>query len=361
MSTETALTTTSAQAQSCLSLSNGGDFTHIQRVAKMFSASQLVPVIFQNNIENVVVALEMAARMNASPLMVMQNLHVIHGKPTFSSTFNIASVNASGKFTPLRYIYVGKENTGEWGCYATAKAKEDGAELRGVTVTIAMANAEGWMTKNGSKWKTMPQLMLQYRAATWWTRAYSPELLMGMQTEDEVVDISAMPVAEPTAPTEPKPEKKPRGINALRAEKTEPVNVTPAPAPAVDVKPEPEAPAAAPEQKTEAQPEQPAAAQPDPAPAQPATEPELVPEPEPMIRVEIKTVMEIPNAKKGGGVVGPVCKLTVSGSAYTGVAYYNGAQKDLPAIGSLIDAELVDANLGGAAVKKFEKFVVVGG
>ena len=56
---------------------------------------------------------------------------------------------------------------------------------------MQMADAEGWTKKNGSKWKTMPELMLSYRAATFFGRMYCPDLLMGMQTADEVEDIQA--------------------------------------------------------------------------------------------------------------------------------------------------------------------------
>ena len=53
-----------------------------------------------------------------------------------------------------------------------------------------MAKAEGWLTKTGSKWQTMPELMLKYRAAAFFGRLYAPEVLMGMQTAEEVIDIT---------------------------------------------------------------------------------------------------------------------------------------------------------------------------
>jgi len=52
-----------------------------------------------------------------------------------------------------------------------------------------MAAAEGWATKAGSKWKTMPELMLRYRAAAFFGRLYAPDILMGMQTAEEAVDV----------------------------------------------------------------------------------------------------------------------------------------------------------------------------
>ena len=43
--------------------------------------------------------------------------------------------------------------------------------------------------KSGSKWQTMARQMLMYRAASWWTSVYAPELSMGMRTVEENQDI----------------------------------------------------------------------------------------------------------------------------------------------------------------------------
>ena len=44
-------------------------FEHAQRIAKLLSSSDLVPNQYKGNIANTMVALEMAHRMNASPMM----------------------------------------------------------------------------------------------------------------------------------------------------------------------------------------------------------------------------------------------------------------------------------------------------
>lgn len=131
----------------------------------------------------------MAARMNADPLMVMQNLYIVHGKPGWSSQFLISTFNTSGKFSALRYEWVGEEGKDSWGCRAWAIEKATGQKLVGATVTIGLAKKEGWYNKNGSKWQTMPEQMLMYRAASWFIRAYAPELAMGMHTVEELGDI----------------------------------------------------------------------------------------------------------------------------------------------------------------------------
>ena len=159
-------------------------FEHAQRIAKVLSSSDLVPTQYKNNVANTLVALEMANRMGASPLMVMQNLHIIHGRPSWGSSFIIASLNSCGRFTTLRFV--GDANK----CKAVATDKATGEVLEGPTVSLEMAKAEGWLDKAGSKWKTMPELMLKYRAAAFFGRLFAPEVLMGMQTSEEVIDIT---------------------------------------------------------------------------------------------------------------------------------------------------------------------------
>ncbi|MEM7789776.1 MAG: recombinase RecT [Verrucomicrobiota bacterium] len=171
-----------------------GKFDLLQRQAKAFSSSELVPQRFQGKHANCIVALEIADRLKASPLAVMQNLYIVHGQPAFSSTFCIATVNTCGRFSPLKFVFEGKAGDDDYGCYAVAKEKDSGDELKGEKITWSMVKAEGWDTKKGSKWKTMPGQMFRYRAASFWTRAYAPEFLMGMQTNDEIIDVEPVNV-----------------------------------------------------------------------------------------------------------------------------------------------------------------------
>lgn len=184
-------------------------FEHVQRVATMFSKSELVPKRYQGNIGNCVIALEMAHRIGASPLMVMQNLDVILGKPSWSSKFLIASLNACGKFSPLRY----EEDEKEGGrTRAKAVDKLTGDTVYGAWVSMNMAKAEGWIDKSGSKWKTMPELMRRYRAASFFTNQFAPEVSMGLATTEEVIDIT--PRAQ-VVEDEPQVDKEAERINLL--------------------------------------------------------------------------------------------------------------------------------------------------
>lgn len=166
-----------------------GNFVSAQRMAKALQASTLTPTEYRGNISNVLIAMELASRIGCSVLMVMQNMAPIKGKPAWSSTFLIASVNASGRFTALRFRFQGEEGTDSWGCRAVAKDKDTDEECVGALITIAMAKSEGWYQKKGSKWQTVPEQMLMYRSATFWTRVYCPEIAMGIRPVDEIEDM----------------------------------------------------------------------------------------------------------------------------------------------------------------------------
>lgn len=173
-------------------------FVVLQRIAKLFASSSLVPRPYQGeaNLGNAAIAVEMALRMRANPLLVLQNLFIVQGRPGWSSQFLIATLNQGGKYSSLRYVFSGEEGTDDWGCRAQATELATGEKLSGALITIDMAKKEGWYGKPGSKWQTMPEQMLRYRAASWFIRAYAPEIAMGLKTVEEVqdtIDLEAAP------------------------------------------------------------------------------------------------------------------------------------------------------------------------
>ena len=236
---------------------NPAQFDTAQRMSKMFAASKLVPNMYQkdeiykelqkNNARlpkeqqldtktlyanatteataNCMIALDVATRIGASPLMIMQNLVIIYGRPSWSSKFLIATVNTYGRFEPLKYKFIEKGKVGKlniteyvWDratnskkpvtrefdgskimdieCIAYTTAKGSTEVLESSPISIRMAIDEGWYTKNGSKWQTMPKQMLMYRAASFWTSAYAPEISMGMRTVEEAEDVEYVELKE---------------------------------------------------------------------------------------------------------------------------------------------------------------------
>ena len=190
MTETTTLTTTSNSVFSGIRA-----FEDAQRIAKALASSTLIPPQFQGQqgFANCLVALEIAGRMNISPFLCMQHLHIIHGRPSWSSAFIIAMVNGCGRFTPLRFEVSGEGDS--LACYAVATDIKTDQELKGPTITMAMAKKEGWATKSGSKWITMPELMIRYRAAAFWGRLFAGDLLVGLQTQEEVIDVESVKVS----------------------------------------------------------------------------------------------------------------------------------------------------------------------
>lgn len=225
-----------------------------QRVAKMLSTSTLVPEQYRavtkikagkdsngnwqyrdetnpSGLSNCVIALNIANRLNADALMVMQNLYIIEGRPAWSSQFIMAAINSCGRFSSLRFelkelgekeveyqetqwnngrknIVTKKVKINDMSCFAWVEEKGsvglDGKPviLKSSVITVEMAVKEGWYQKNGSKWQTMPEQMLRYRAASFFGRVYAPELLMGLKSEEEerdTIDVTPEPEVKNTA------------------------------------------------------------------------------------------------------------------------------------------------------------------
>ena len=160
------------------------------RMAGMLSKSGLVPENYRNAPENCLIAIDLANRQGISPMLVMQNLYVVKGKPVWSGSFCAAAINGCGKFTPLEYVFVGDPGQLNYGCFARATRIANGSVCTSDTITMQMAKDEGWLDKSGSKWKTMPRQMMMYRAASFFARAHCPEVLLGIQTVEEVQDVN---------------------------------------------------------------------------------------------------------------------------------------------------------------------------
>ena len=167
--------------------SNAESFKDIFNIGKMFASSTLVPIAYQNKPMDCTIAVDMANRMGVSPMMVMQNLYVVKGKPSWSGQACMSMINASAKFKSAKPVYFGEKGTDNRGCRIEAIDTETGELIQGTDITIEMAKDEGWLAN--TKWKNMPEQMLAYRAAAFFARIYIPNALMGVVVEGEVEDI----------------------------------------------------------------------------------------------------------------------------------------------------------------------------
>jgi hypothetical protein len=228
MSQETTLAQVRQKTDVEVGFFSSASFELMQRVAKVFASSNIVPVqyrsettkgtgrsaqIIQNHnaFANCIIAIGIAQRMKADILMVMQNLYIVEGRPSWSSVWIISAINLCGRFSPLKFEmrHLGEKTVSyeetyweddkkhrrikeavidDYECVAWATEKATGDRLESIRVSIGMAVKEGWYQKNGSKWQTMPELMLRYRCASFFGKVYAPELLMGLASTEEVAD-----------------------------------------------------------------------------------------------------------------------------------------------------------------------------
>jgi len=162
-------------------------FNQLFRAAQLLASTEIVPVRYQKKPADCFVAMQMAIRMQTDPLMFMQNTYVVQGRPGMEAKFVIALINNRGPFKgPVQWEFKGQGNSRACTAYATHKITN---EVCKATVSWDMAEKEGWTKKNGSKWQTMPDLMFQYRSASFLANLYCPEVKMGMMTVEEIIDI----------------------------------------------------------------------------------------------------------------------------------------------------------------------------
>lgn len=186
-----------------------GRFGAQMKVAEMLSRTAFVPKAFQGKPEDCLVALDMAGRLELNPLAVFPDIYVIDGRSSFSSKFLIALVNRSGRFSRIQFD-CGTDGTAEvtygaWeygsktpkktrvvvpNVYAVASFSDltTGERYESPRVDMAFADRNGWVEKPGSKWQTMPEIMTRYRAASILIKSVCPEIVMGLEFADDLLD-----------------------------------------------------------------------------------------------------------------------------------------------------------------------------
>ena len=197
MTEELAVTTQTFNVNDSLFF-NVQKFEHAQRIGMALAKATMIPQHYRENVGNCLIALNLAERMQADPMMVMQNTYIVHGKPGIEAKLAIALINTSGRFEPLKYKYKSDQSGEVVECCAYAKEKATGEELTGPEVTWKMVEGEKW-DKN-DKWHTMRKLMFTYRAAMFFARVNIPEALLGFYTTEEIIDMQQAGSGTYTAP-----------------------------------------------------------------------------------------------------------------------------------------------------------------
>jgi len=220
------------------------NFAQTRDIANALASSDLVPPHFQKKPSNVLIALEFAHRNDIAPFAAMQSMFVIHGRVGMNASMAISLARKHNVWKSLTYKTTGSGAS----LSVTAIAKLHDDSEASATVTMQMANDAGW-SKNAI-YKSIPEQMLKYRAATFLIRAHFPEVLFGMSTVEELNDVHAAKNVTPAkvapltidvepametqpAPIEPEPQPEPQNVapdssfNDLKCEVLDFINTRP--------------------------------------------------------------------------------------------------------------------------------------
>lgn len=173
------------------------------KTAQYMATMNMLPDSYKGSTSNCLFAIGIAKNLNLDPVYVMQNSQMIKGHFTWSGKAFKSMIDNNPNYSQVQYIEVGdpsgaKDANGvdipihndNWGIYIQAFDKKLNKFVYTEPITMKMAKAEGWYGKLGSKWQTMPRLMMMYRAASFFVNTNCPSLALGFQTTEEVFDIS---------------------------------------------------------------------------------------------------------------------------------------------------------------------------
>lgn len=161
-----------------------GVFEQVQRVAMMMSQAGLCPAHLKGKPADCILVAAQAMRWRSDPFAVAQHTFVTQGKLGYEGKLIAAMVNASPKLREnLNYEYDGE---GENRRVVVSGQFKGSDTVRKVDGTVAK-----WKTGN-EFWKKNPDQMLAYRGAREWARRHMPEVLLGVNSEEEIAPRPTM-------------------------------------------------------------------------------------------------------------------------------------------------------------------------
>lgn len=178
------------------------DFESVWRMSTVLCKTGMIPACFKDKPEDTAAAIMWGMEIGISPIVSLQSIAVINGRPSLWGDILPAMVTKAGHRL---------DETIE-GDGATLKATCVLTRRNGHTVTrsFSMADAKraGLATKTGP-WTQYPQRMVQMRARSWAVRDGAADVLRGLQVAEEQQDAmrDITPAPQPTLdiPDAPEP------------------------------------------------------------------------------------------------------------------------------------------------------------
>lgn len=168
------------------------DFPAVMEVAHVLHASGMAPRDF-NNPQKICVAIMHGLEVGMPPMMALQTIAVVNGRPSLFGDGALALVRASGL---LHQIAEEMEREGPmdpkdpWkGAYASCTVKRtDDPKARNFKFSVSDAKRAGLWGKSGP-WTQYPKRMLAMRARAYALRDVFPDVLRGLRFAEELVDV----------------------------------------------------------------------------------------------------------------------------------------------------------------------------
>jgi hypothetical protein len=155
--------------------------------ANMFAKSGMVPKLYENQPNKIIVAWELGGSLGLGLMQSLQGIAVINGMPTVWGDTALAIVRASGLLEEITETIEGK--VGDGSAVAHCVIKRRGQPATSMSFSFAEAKQAGLAGKAGV-WTQYPKRMLQMRARGFALRDAFADVLRGFKITEEVQDYS---------------------------------------------------------------------------------------------------------------------------------------------------------------------------
>lgn len=177
------------------------DVETLKGQANVYAASSFLPAAWRKlpqveKVADLIIVINRANVLGCDPLLLLQNMAIIAGQMCWKSTFLLQLLQANG-WTAPQYHVTGAPNSADFwqkddnGMAFSAVNPATGERETGSKITVKMVIGERWLDREGSKWRTMPEQMLKYRAVAFFCRTNAPAVLGGFYSQDELEDVVA--------------------------------------------------------------------------------------------------------------------------------------------------------------------------
>lgn len=153
----------------------------MQRMAKAFSLSGLIPNSLQNKLNDVLVILQMAKELNIPPMQGICGINVIQGKPSIAPQMMLALIYQRVPNCVIEF----RESTDKCARVYMSRNK-DSTGFESVW-DIPRASAMGLTGKDN--YKKQPGTMLKWRAVGEAARTVFPDVIQGFYVHEELIDL----------------------------------------------------------------------------------------------------------------------------------------------------------------------------